>query len=194
MVVNRRAVAGIFRAARVRSPGLRAWFGLFSILALTWGCAGGGDEGVGEDEAPKKRRADVDKKAEVAAAPPVAEDYSYNPIGKRDPFRSFIARDVVAPLDAGELGPLQMWELDQFRLVAIVWGQDRSTAMVQDPEGIGHVVEVGTLIGKNWGRVTQIRAEELVVTEEYRDEIENRLIVNEIPVKLPSQEQAGGRG
>ena len=58
-------------------------------------------------------------------------------------------------------------------------------ALVEDPDGIGHVVDIGTLIGKNWGKVTQIKPEEIVITEEYRDPIENELIINEITMRLP---------
>ena len=51
--------------------------------------------------------------------------------------------------------------------------------------GVGHVVDLGTLIGKNWGKVTQIKPEEIVITEEYRDPIENELIINEVTMRLP---------
>jgi Tfp pilus assembly protein PilP len=47
------------------------------------------------------------------------------------------------------------------------------------------VVELGTLIGKNWGKVTQIKPQELIITEEYRDPIENELIINEVTMRLP---------
>ena len=55
----------------------------------------------------------------------------------------------------------------------------------EDPDRIGHVMEIGTYIGKNWGKVTQIKPEEIVITEEYRDPIENELIINEITMRLP---------
>jgi len=121
--------------------------------------------------------------AEKEAKPTKAE-YSYNPIGKRDPFRSFTSIEVVRP-DSIVASELQSWELDQLDLVAILWGIDAPVAMVEDPKGKGHVIRHGDLIGKKWGKVTQIRSDEVIVTEEFRDPIENRPITNEYSMKLP---------
>lgn len=113
-----------------------------------------------------------------------AEDaYAYNPIGKRDPFRSFLASGERAGDDVPTT-PLQRYEVDQYQLVGIIWGIERPRALVQDPEGVGHVMEVGTYIGKNWGKVTRISAEEVVVTEEYQT-IRGDLVVNDIRLALP---------
>ena len=112
--------------------------------------------------------------------------YSYNSIGKRDPFRSFINTQLPrgGVMDLPQ-GPLQIHEIDQYRLRGIVWNVETPMAMVEDPEGVGYVVNMGTLIGKNWGKVTQIKPEEIVITEEFRDPIENELIINEITMRLP---------
>ncbi len=136
--------------------------------------------------------------AETAAAPvediltvasssddEVGERFTYNMIGKRDPFRSFISIEVVRGDLDSPLGPLQLHEIDQYQLAGVVWNMDAPKALIEDPEGIGHVVELGTLVGKNWGRVTQIKPTELIITEEYRDPIENELIINEITMPLP---------
>jgi type IV pilus assembly protein PilP len=111
--------------------------------------------------------------------------FSYNMIGKRDPFRSFISIEVVRGDSDSPLGPLQLHEIDQYTLAGVVWNMDEPMALIEDPEGIGHVVELGTLVGKNWGRITQINPTELIITEEYRDPIENELIINEITMLLP---------
>ena len=119
------------------------------------------------------------------------EGYVYNPIGKRDPFRSFLAS---GPKDDDETPrtPLQRYDLDQYQLVGVIWGIDRPRALVEDPEHTGHVVEIGTYIGKNWGKVSQITASGVVVTEEYQT-IDGELVVNEIPMKLASTDQEEGR-
>lgn len=80
--------------------------------------------------------------------------------------------------------PLQKYEIDQYQLVGIIWGVERSRALVQDPEGVGHVMEIGTYIGKNWGKVTQINSSEVVVTEEFQT-MEGELVVNNINMTLP---------
>jgi type IV pilus assembly protein PilP len=164
------------------------YLSLFAVLGLALtplaGCGGGGGGGAAAPAAKKPAKV-------PDLAPPVVEEedkgpvYSYNPIGKRDPFRSFIQRDLVVNEIGGPVGPLQMHELDDYRLRGIVWNTAAPRALVEAPDGIGHVVELGTLIGKNWGKVTQIKPEEIVITEEFRDPIENELIINEITVRLP---------
>ena len=121
----------------------------------------------------------------VAAEPPV-DEYSYNPIGKRDPFRSFLAEGVRADDDVPRT-PLQRFEIDQYSLVGIIWGIDRPRALVEDPERTGHVMEIGTYVGRNWGKVTQITGSEVVVTEEFQT-LGGDLVVNTIRLKLPIQE------
>ena len=114
------------------------------------------------------------------------EAYTYNPIGKRDPFRSFLASGERSGDDVPQT-PLQRYEVDQYQLVGIIWGIERPRALVQDPEGVGHVMEVGTYIGKNWGKVTRISAEEVVVTEEYQT-LRGDLVVNDIRLALPTSD------
>jgi Tfp pilus assembly protein PilP len=45
-------------------------------------------------------------------------------------------------------------------------------------------MEIGTYIGKNWGKVTQITSTEVVVTEEYQT-IDGELVVNPIRMTMP---------
>jgi type IV pilus assembly protein PilP len=116
-------------------------------------------------------------------------DYVYNPIGKRDPFRSFLSTGGRVK-DETPRTPLQRYEIDEYRLVGIIWGIDRPRALVEDPDKIGHVMEIGTYIGKNWGKVTQITSTDVVVTEEYQT-LDGELVVNPIRLTLPVDE---GRG
>jgi len=159
---------------------------LSGLLLLPLGC--GGDDGGGEEvERPvaEQPRVEVEGEGEVEEEEGSATRYSYNAVGKRDPFRSFISRMVIVEGEEGALGPLQLHEIDKYRLRGIIWNIGAPRALVEDPDGIGHVVDIGTLIGKNWGKVTQIKPEEIVITEEYRDPIENELIINEITMRLP---------
>ena len=169
---------------------MRTWLliGLaLGLLGPVAACGGGGDAGGGSTARPAR---DTGPAAVAEIEEETAEDeepvkrYSYNSIGKRDPFRSFIAREVVVE-GGGPLGPLQLHEIDSYRLRGIIWNITAPRALVEDPDGMGHVVDLGTLIGKNWGKVTQIKPEEIIITEEYRDPIENELIINEITMRLP---------
>ncbi len=167
---------------------------LVLLLGVAAGC-GEKDQAQAPDveeqqEAKKQESAPAHAATDTARAE--AEDegerlaYSYNPIGKRDPFRSFITKDTVTIENRPET-PLQKYEIDQFTLVAVIWGIDDPVAMVEDPEGMGHFLRKNTLIGKNWGKVVRISPTEVIVAEEYRD-FEGKLIVNEIPLKLPAEQ------
>ncbi len=176
-------------AMRRRIPSLLAFLVALGPLS---GCFGGGGGGGGPqptgasttDEADGAQADRSERRVAEKEAKPTKAEYSYNPIGKRDPFRSFTSIEVVRP-DSIVASELQSWELDQLDLVAILWGIDAPVAMVEDPKGKGHVIRHGDLIGKKWGKVTQIRSDEVIVTEEFRDPIENRPITNEYSMKLP---------
>lgn len=136
--------------------------------------------------APKAKAKAKKAKTPLEIAIEAQADYIYNPIGKRDPFRSFLSFGRTSDDDTPRT-PLQKYEIDQYSLVGIVWGVDRPRALVQDPSGVGHVMEIGTYIGKNWGKVTQISANQVVVTEEYQT-IDGELVVNPINLTLPVDE------
>jgi type IV pilus assembly protein PilP len=115
------------------------------------------------------------------------DDYVYNPIGKRDPFRTFITAPEEEQIRSPT--PLQRYEIDQYTLTGVVWGTQNPRAMVEDPEGVGHVVEIGTYIGKNWGKVTEITSNKILINEEYLT-VDGSLVTNPIEISLPVQEEA----
>jgi type IV pilus assembly protein PilP len=114
------------------------------------------------------------------------DEYVYNPIGKRDPFRTFITAPEEEQIRSPT--PLQRFEIDQYTLTGIIWGTPNPRAMVEDPEGVGHVVEIGTYIGKNWGKVTEITSNKILVNEEYLT-VDGSLVTNPIEISLPEQEE-----
>ena len=166
------------------------WYLLLSLLSLS-GCEMLGlDDGGGGGGGPQQRKAKAPGSAggstvtRLDRAISSQESYVYNPIGKRDPFRSFLAAGERGVEDETPRTPLQRYEIDEYRLVGIIWGIDRPRALVEDPDNVGHVMEIGTYIGKNWGKVTQITSSEVVVTEEYQT-IDGELVVNPIRMVLP---------
>lgn len=158
----------------------RGW--LWLTLALG-GCdffiSGEGDPAATAVTAPTapKKAVEADEEEKKVA-------YSYSPLGKRDPFRSFIELKV----ETTEVCCTQKYEIDQYHLVGIVWGVDRPRALVEDPERVGWVIEIGSYLGKNWGKVTGITSSEVIVTEEYQT-IDGELVVNNISIKLPVTEE-----
>jgi len=97
----------------------------------------------------------------------VEKGYTYDPTGKRDPFRSFIYTADTGSRDAR--GPLEQFDLAQLDVVAVVWGTERPRAVVADPSGRGYIVREGTYMGKNEGRIIGIADNALVVKESYVD-------------------------
>jgi len=108
-------------------------------------------------------QAAAEKAPDRAAAP----EWSYSSVGKRDPFRSFLAELETASASPVSrcATPLGRYELDQLKLVAVVTGLDDPVAMVQAPTGVGYAVRRGACLGKNGGTVAAVRSGELVVSE-----------------------------
>ncbi|MGI5862995.1 MAG: pilus assembly protein PilP [Myxococcales bacterium] len=146
---------------------------------------------------PKKTAAAKEAaKPELASSAAEAEqaplyEYAYSPIGKRDPFRSVLDDEQAKPqLAAGvrDCGPLCKWDLEQFKLVAVISGMSNPLAMVEDPSGRGYVVRRGTFIGKRNGKVSQIRSGEVIVTEVFKDQM-GKPHLNQIVIQLPKDEK-----
>ena len=110
------------------------------------------------------------KPAQAAApAGPQAAAYVYNPIGKRDPFRSPDAEPAAQAALASTTctEPLCRFYIDQLTLVAVVSGDANPLAMVQDPAGRGYFVRRNTRVGRQGGKVTQILSDAVVITEHF---------------------------
>jgi len=92
----------------------------------------------------------------------------YNSAGKRDPFVSFLKTEPQqrAKEDLAALPPLQRYELGELKFVGVIWGKMGARALVEDAEGKGYTVAVGTRIGRTGGVVTRITDREIAVREE----------------------------
>jgi type IV pilus assembly protein PilP len=123
---------------------------------------------------------------ETAVPPPPAYVYNYNPVGKRDPFRSPLEDLDASVVQANPVvacnEPLCQWDIDQLKLVAVVTGDANPLAMVEDPMGRGHIVRRNTKMGRQGGKVTQILRDEVIVTEIITTP--ERAIANEVHLKL----------
>lgn len=95
--------------------------------------------------------------------------YSYNPVGKRDPFRSPIDEPKKPGEKSEDRGlcpdPLCQFDLEQLTLVAVVSGDANPVAMLEDANKVGHIVRRNTKVGKQGGKVTQILRDCIEVTE-----------------------------
>ncbi len=117
------------------------------------------------------------------------DPYRYDAIGKRDPYRSYTSM-VVGPPRGATLTALQRWELQQLRLVGVMVTTDGPVAMVETPDGQGHVVQFGDYLGRRWGQVSQIGDGSITVTEKRFDPETGRWLFTEYDLRLPFPEMA----
>lgn len=95
--------------------------------------------------------------------------YIYDPSGKRDPFRPLPAIRGMT-LGGQPVEPLEKFDLEQLKLVGILWDTKKPKAMVKDPTGKVHMVYPNTKMGKRNGYIRLIREGEVVVIESIVDE------------------------
>jgi type IV pilus assembly protein PilP len=128
------------------------------------------------------------KAMEEDAAPAVPTTmYVYSPIGKRDPFQNVFGNKENNPVrvEGRKPTPLQKWSLDQLRLSMTVTGTSSPMAMLEDPENRGWPVRLGDFVGKNWGKVTSIQRDQIVVTETITDHSTGRVYPQNIKIMVP---------
>jgi type IV pilus assembly protein PilP len=112
--------------------------------------------------------------------------YFYDPTGKSDPFKSFIAEqeEVAEKRRRKPKTYLETLDLSQLELIAVIVGPHGNYAMVRDSKGTGHVITKGTAIGTEGGVVDRITDKEVVIREDYKD-FRGNLKQKEITKKLP---------
>ncbi|MBI3180844.1 MAG: pilus assembly protein PilP [Myxococcales bacterium] len=128
-----------------------------------------GDEPSAPAETPKLRPRPAGAAAAAAAdagtQPSTPYLYAYNPLGKRDPFRSFLVEAKLEESSATCNEPLCQWDVEQLALVAVVSGEANPVAMLEDPNQVGHIIRRNTRVGRQGGKVTQVLRDCVVVTE-----------------------------
>jgi hypothetical protein len=87
--------------------------------------------------------------------------YQYDPYGKRDPFLLF-----HEPPEQPK-SPLQRFSLQEYTVLGTAQGPDHSEALVEDPDGEVYLVRVGDYLGREWGKISEIGRQQLVVREEF---------------------------
>ena len=120
-----------------------------------------------------------------------ADDVPYDATGKRDPFRP---PRLSAKAGYGEpRTPLQRYEIGQLRLVAIIYETQEPRAVVEDEQGLGYIVKVGTPIGPNDGQVKAIERGRVLIQEDSVDYYGDRRAA-EVVMELRTAERTAERG
>ena len=131
---------------------------------------------------------DTDKDTLVQPEKGLSEGYVYDPTGKTDPFKSFIAEQesIAEKKKRKPKTYLETLDLSQLDLIAIIISQKGNWAMVRDSKGIGHVIRKGTSIGLNEGVVYEIKEKELIVREKRKDFRTGQVTDKDVAKKLRS--------
>ena len=95
--------------------------------------------------------------------------YSYNPVGKHDPFRPPLdTACCISPPIACE-GPLCGYSLDELKLSGVISGLSNPVAVIENPKGKAFHIHRGSKVGRNGGVVKQVLRDAIVVAEIARD-------------------------
>ncbi len=109
----------------------------------------------------------------------------------RNPFKPFITKVIEdVEEESRPKSPLEKYNINELKLIAIIWGIRRPTAMIEDPDGTGYVVKKGTSVGDKKGRIVKILKDKVIVKEKYRDLLGNSQ-VEEVALELHNHLEEG---
>lgn len=159
----------------MKYPSCMRWFVAAALASSFAGC--GGDAPAPVPPPPPQKVAAPSPKAPPAAvanaAQPGGEAPSsacvYDPAGRRDPFEPLVLIKKPAVQSDLPQTPLQTFEVGQLRLIGVVVGKGAPRAMVMAPDEKAYILQKGVLVGKNNGKVKDIRTDVVVVEEQYVD-------------------------
>ncbi len=106
----------------------------------------------------------------------------YNPEGKIDPFAPLFKEGVALSPEKQNKErriprtPLEMVDLGQLKLVAIMQAKSGNKALVEEASGKGYIVAKGTYMGMNSGRVVKILKDSIIIEEEAENIMGKRII------------------
>jgi type IV pilus assembly protein PilP len=142
-----------------------------SLFAGGFGCSKEppAPQPVVKRQAPKPEAKAPATPAAEAQAKRAEQVALYDPSGKRDPFMSFIKAEErkKAGIDTASLPPLQRLDLGELKFVGVIWTKKGARGLMEDAEGKGYSVTVGTRIGRSGGVVSRITGKEIFVREEF---------------------------
>lgn len=108
-----------------------------------------------------------------------------------DPFEPFLKKPepTITPTENQKLQirppqtPLEMVDLSQLRLTAILRSPTKTLALVEESSGKGYVVSKNTYIGNKGGQISKILKDRIIVEEKYLDMFGN-IAVREKELKI----------
>jgi Tfp pilus assembly protein PilP len=139
--------------------------------------------GCGKSETPPKPAAQKQKPAVQKPAPPAAkpaeqateapkaekEVYVYDQKGRRDPFVSLVQVAKEKPKRLRGSKPIENFDVDEIRLIAILWDNKQYYALITLPDGKSYTIRKGTTLGLYGGKVEEITHDSVLIREQVKD-------------------------
>jgi len=137
-------------------------------------------EKAAADESSIQKTMEGIKKDAAAGAVSRYQARLYKPEGKIDPFENpFKEATPQQPTvedeedpnkpDRDPVTPLEKIDLSQLTLVGVIKFSSGYKAIVQEQSGKGYVIQKGTYIGTNYGQVTEIQSDRILIQEKVKN-------------------------
>jgi type IV pilus assembly protein PilP len=107
------------------------------------------------------------------------ETFQYSDAGEQDPFKVFDGSTVAesvddkaadTPLKNRNPEALEQYPLDTLKYVGQLATDGKEWAIITSPDLIVHRVKVGNYLGQNYGRITAIQEDKILITETISDD------------------------
>jgi Tfp pilus assembly protein PilP len=128
-------------------------------------------------EQVKEAAAQPETRVSEAAKQFIPEEYAYDSKGRRDPFVSLIIATKQKPLKKKGASPVESYDIDEIRLLAIAWDKNKYYALIQLPDKKAYTITEGMTLGLMGGKVEKITKDTLLLREyvkDYRGDIKAR--------------------
>ncbi len=144
---------------------------MFAVCLYSTGCEMLGLDTPAPPVAPKAAKPKPAAKKVEAAPVPVTKRYErpeYPKATRRNPFRPNLETVMPSAMVGAEvrpMEPLERYAVSELHLVAVISEVSVPKAMFIAPDGVGYTVKEGDRIGRNGAHVSDIRTNEVELTE-----------------------------
>jgi len=97
------------------------------------------------------------------------EVYTYDPKGRRDPFTALVDVSKEKPKRKKGLTPMENFDVDEIKLLAIAWDAKQAYAMIVLPDKKTYSIRKGMTLGLYGGKVEEITKEHVLIREQVKD-------------------------
>lgn len=164
--------------------------GLIASLILLSGCTNEGDEG-NIRVLIKEKKVNAYSIAERIQILDKYETFIYNSFDKKDPFEKYMNKKIIRKRK-NAIKPnfervkeyLENLEMSELTLTGIIKNPLKNHIAVMNDGFQNHIVEVGNYLGKNYGKITEIKNNSIYIDEIYKEDGANLWIKKEIVIEL----------